>query len=64
MDAVIALPPASGATVAACAALGLSRATVQRRRARPTRPPAEPAPRPSPPRALSAAERQTWVRGL
>lgn len=48
MDAVIALPPASGATAAACAALGLSRASVQRRRARLTRPPAEPAPRPAP----------------
>jgi len=58
MDAVIALPPAPGAT-AACAALGLSRASVHRRRTRLTRPLAEPAPRPSPPRALSAAERQT-----
>ena len=53
MDAVIALPPASCAT-AACAALGLSRASVHRRRTRLTRPPAEPAPR-----TLSAAERQT-----
>ena len=59
MDAVIALPPASGATAATCAALGLSRASVHRRRTRLTRPPAEPALRPSPPRALSAAERQT-----
>jgi putative transposase len=58
MDAVIALPPAACAT-AACAALGLSRASVHRRRTRLTRPPAEPAPRPSPPRTLSAAERQT-----
>jgi putative transposase len=58
MDAVIALPPASGARAAACAALGLSRASVHRRRTRLTRPPAEPAPRPSPPRALGAAERQ------
>jgi putative transposase len=59
MDTVLALPPASGATAATCAALGLSRASVHRRRARLTRPPAEPAPRPSPPRAWSAAERQT-----
>jgi transposase-like protein len=51
--------PAAGATAAACAALGLARASVHRRRTRPTRPPAEPASRPSPPRALSAAERQT-----
>ena len=41
MDAVIALPPASGATAATCAALGLSRASVHRRRTRLTRPPAE-----------------------
>jgi len=47
MDAVLALPPAAGITAAACTALGLSRATVQRRRARLTRPPAEPAPRPA-----------------
>jgi putative transposase len=59
MDAVIALPPASGATAAACAALGLSRASVHRRRTRLTRPPAEPAPRPSPPRALTPEERHT-----
>ena len=64
MDAVIALPPASGATAAACAALGLSRASVHRRRTRLTQPPAEPAPRPSPPRALSAAERQTVLDRL
>src|SRR4051795_3697442 len=59
MDAVLALPPAAGITAAACTALGLSRATVQRRRTHLTRPPAEPAPRPSPPRALTAEERQT-----
>jgi hypothetical protein len=38
MDAVIALPPASGATAATCAALGLSRASVHRWRTRLTRP--------------------------
>jgi putative transposase len=59
MDTVLALPPAAGITAAACTALGLSRASVQRRRARLTRPPAEPAPRPSPPRALTPEERQT-----
>ena len=64
MDAVLALPPAAGITAAACTALGLSRATVQRRRARLTRPPAEPAPRPSPPRALTAEERQTVLDRL
>ena len=64
MDAVFALPPTAGITAAACTALGLSRATVQRRRARLTRPPAEPAPRPSPPRALTAGERQTVLDRL
>ena len=49
MDAVLALPPAAGITAAACTALGLSRASVHRRRARLTRPPAEPAPRPARP---------------
>src|SRR3954470_15449031 len=58
------LPPAAGITAAACTALGLSRATVQRRRARLTRPPAEPAPRPSPPRALTAEERQAVLDQL
>ena len=64
MDAVIALPPASGATAAACAALGLSRASVHRRRTRLTQPPAEPAPRPSLPRALTAEERLTVLDRL
>jgi putative transposase len=64
MDTVLALPPAAGITAAACTALGLSRATVQRRRARLTRPPAEPAPRPSPPRALTAEERQAVLDRL
>ena len=39
-DAVVALAPASGMTAAACAALGVSRASVQRRRARLAAPPA------------------------
>jgi transposase InsO family protein len=59
MDAVVALPSASLTTAAACAALGLSRASVHRRRSRLTQLPVEPAHRRSPPRALSAAERRT-----
>jgi len=59
MDAVLALPPAAGIPAAACTALGASRASVYRRRSHLAQPPVEPAPRPSPPRALSAAERQT-----
>ena len=39
-EAVVALAPASGMTAAVCAALGVSRASVQRRRARLTAPPA------------------------
>ena len=58
MDAVVALPPASGMTKAACTALGVSRATVQRRRARLAAPPALPRPRPKPARALTAAQQQ------
>jgi transposase InsO family protein len=57
MDAVLALAPGGGLT-AACDALGASRASVYRRRSHLARPPIEPAPRPSPPRALGAAERQ------
>src|SRR3954467_736010 len=60
MDSVLALPPAAGITAAACTALGLSRPPV------PARPPdpAEPAPRPSPPRALTAEERQAVLDQL
>ena len=58
MDAIVALPPASGMTKAACTALGVSRATVQRRRARLAAPPALPRPRPKPARALTAAQQQ------
>jgi putative transposase len=64
MDAVLALPPAAGITAAACTALGASRASVYRRRSHLAQPPVEPAPRPSPPRALSAAERQTVLDRL
>lgn len=57
MNAAIDLAPLVGA-VAACAALAVSRATLYRRRAlRPTCAP----PRPSPPRALSSAERDAVI---
>ena len=55
--AVVALAPVSRLTAAACAALGVSRATVQRRRAG-LAPPAIPRRRPRPARALSAPQRQ------
>jgi putative transposase len=58
MDAVLALAPGGGLT-AACDALGASRASVYRRRSHLAQPPVEPVPRPSPPRALSVAERRT-----
>jgi putative transposase len=57
-DAVVALAPASGMTAAACIALGVSRASVQRRRARLTAPPAIPRPRPRSARALTAPQQQ------
>ena len=58
-EAVVALAPASGLTAAACAGLGVSRASVQRLRARLTAPPAIVRPRPRPTRALSVAQQQT-----
>jgi transposase InsO family protein len=61
MDAVVALTPASGLRAGACAALGLSRASVHRYRTRSNRPPARP--RPKPKRALGAEQRLT-VLGL
>jgi putative transposase len=64
MEAVVALTPASELTKAACAALGLSRATVQRRRARLLAPPMPPRPRPKPPRALSLVQRQAVLEVL
>jgi len=57
-DAVVALAPISRMTAAACAALGVSRATVQRRRAGLAAPAAIPRPRSRPARALSAPQRQ------
>lgn len=64
MDAVVALEPAAGLTAPACAALGVARATVYRRRARLACPPAEPRPRPRPPRSLTEAERQAVLELL
>ena len=57
MTAVDAVAPDLGATQA-CRALGISRATLYRRRRSPA-PPASSPPRPRPPRSLSVAERQT-----
>ena len=58
MEAVVARPPASVTTSDACVALGLSRATVYRRRTSLAQPTAKPQPRPTSHRALKAAERQ------
>jgi len=58
-DAVAALAPTGGMVAAACAALGVSRASVQRRRARLATAPATRCPRPRPARALSVAQQQT-----
>jgi len=58
MDAVAALAPEPGVIAAACAALGLSRASLHRREAAVTRPPATVRRRPKPARALVADERQ------
>jgi putative transposase len=57
MEAVEVLTPEVG-TKPACAAVGLSRASVYRLRAQRKRPQAEPQRRPSPPRTLKAEERQ------
>ena len=60
MEAVATLPQGSGLITAACAALGLSRASLHRRRVGRK----QPRPRPSPARALSEAERQNVVLHL
>ena len=57
-EAVVALDPASGLTKAACAALGVARASVQRRRARLAAPAAVGRPRPRPAWALTAPQQQ------
>jgi transposase InsO family protein len=57
-QAVVAIAPDSRMTAAACAALGVSRASVQRRRARLTAPPATRRTRPRPARGLTAPQHQ------
>jgi hypothetical protein len=59
IDAVVALAPTPGLTASACVALKVSRASVYRQRAHLARPPVVRQPRPKPPRALTAVERQT-----
>ena len=59
MQAALALSPGTGLTAGVCQALGVSRASLYRCRARLARPPASLSPTKSrPPRALSAEERQ------
>ena len=58
-EAVIALAPDKGLTAPVCSALGVSRVTVQRRRARLRAPAAITRRRPGPPRALTVPQRQT-----
>ena len=58
------MPPINGMTAAVCAALGISRATVERRRSRLTAPPAIAHARPRPPRALTKPQRQAVLNLL
>ena len=58
MDAVASLAPARGVIVAACAAVGLARASFHRHQSAMIRPPVAARPRPRPARALAAGERQ------
>ena len=57
-DAIVAFAPGSGMTAAACAGLGVSRATVHRKRARLHAPPAMAHARPRPARALTVPQQQ------
>ncbi len=57
MNGVVALAPSSGLTAATCQALGVSRASVYRRRTRLTRPAASPRVKSRSPRSLTPAER-------
>jgi putative transposase len=57
-EAVVALAPVSGMTAAICAAVGVSRATVERRRSCLAAPPVIARPRPKPVRALTAPQQQ------
>jgi len=61
MDTVAALEPGCGLIAAACAALGLSRATLHRRQVAATRPPQILRLRPKSARALTANERQDVI---
>jgi len=63
-DAIAALAPAGGMMAAACAALGVSRASVQRRRARLAAPAVVLRPRPRPARALSVPQQQAVLELL
>lgn len=63
MDAVAALAPRSGLIAAACAALGLSRASLHRREDARKKPPVIARTRPKPLRALTDAERQHILAG-
>jgi putative transposase len=58
-ETVIAFAPGSGLIAAVCSALGVSRATVQRRRARITAPPTITRSRAKPARALTGSQQQT-----
>ena len=64
MAAVVALSPASGLTMAVCAALEVSRASVQRHRRALTDPPRRPKPRPPVARALRTSERDQVLAHL
>ena len=57
-EAIVAFAPVNGMTAATCAALGVSRASVQRRRARLIAPAVVPRRRPTPTRALTVRQRQ------
>jgi len=59
MNAMVASPSGSGILTDACAALGVSRAAVYRRRAKRDLPSSAPRPRPPSIRALAAGERRT-----
>jgi putative transposase len=61
MQAVAELAPDCGVATAACAALGVSRASFHRHQTAATRPLVAVRPRPKPVRALAASERQTVI---
>jgi putative transposase len=61
MDAVASLAPAHGVIAAACAAVGLARASFHRHQSAAMRPPVAVRPRPRPARALAADERQRVI---